>query len=100
MRVYVIKTFRRFQRKEHISDAALREAVDRAEEGLADADLGGGLIKQRIAREGQGAAAAIGRSSLIELESVPCFFTASPRTSARISIAANWHVGGLWGGLS
>jgi hypothetical protein len=54
MRVYVIKTFRRFQRKEHISDAALREAVDRAEEGLADADLGGGLIKQRIAREGQG----------------------------------------------
>ena len=54
MEVYVTKTFRRFQRKEGISDAALVAAVDRAEEGLIDADLGGGLIKQRIARPGQG----------------------------------------------
>lgn len=29
-------------------------AVQRAERGLVDADLGGGVIKQRIAREGQG----------------------------------------------
>jgi hypothetical protein len=28
--------------------------VDRAENGLIDADLGGGVIKQRIARRGQG----------------------------------------------
>jgi hypothetical protein len=32
----------------------LLEAVDRAERGLVDADLGGGLIKQRVARSGQG----------------------------------------------
>jgi hypothetical protein len=54
MEVYVTKTFRRFQRKEGISDAALVAAVDRADAGLIDADLGGGLIKQRIARPGQG----------------------------------------------
>ena len=30
------------------------EAVQRAERGLIDADLGGGVIKQRIARKGQG----------------------------------------------
>ena len=30
------------------------EAVARAEEGLIDADLGGGVIKQRIARPGHG----------------------------------------------
>ena len=30
------------------------EAVRRAEKGLVDADLGGGVIKQRIARPGQG----------------------------------------------
>lgn len=30
------------------------EAVARAERGLIDADLGGGLIKQRIARQGKG----------------------------------------------
>jgi hypothetical protein len=32
----------------------LREAIERAERGTIDADLGGGLIKQRVAREGRG----------------------------------------------
>jgi len=32
----------------------LREAVQRAESGLVDADLGGHVIKQRVARAGQG----------------------------------------------
>src|SRR5437660_12214531 len=32
----------------------LREAVARAEQGGIDADLGGGVIKQRIARPGHG----------------------------------------------
>ena len=34
--------------------AMLAEAVTRADEGSLDADLGGGLIKQRIARAGGG----------------------------------------------
>jgi hypothetical protein len=37
-----------------ISDSRLREAIERAQSGLVDADLGGHLIKQRVAREGQG----------------------------------------------
>jgi hypothetical protein len=44
----------RFVRRERIADASLREAVERAECGTIDADLGGGLIKQRVARQGQG----------------------------------------------
>lgn len=32
----------------------MREAAERADNGLIDADLGGGVIKQRIARKGQG----------------------------------------------
>jgi hypothetical protein len=32
----------------------LVEAVSRAERGLVDADLGGHLIKQRVARKGEG----------------------------------------------
>jgi hypothetical protein len=44
----------RFIRRERIADANLREAIHRAERGLIDADLGGGLIKQRVARPGQG----------------------------------------------
>lgn len=54
MRVYKIKGFARFQRRERITDKSLAEAVLGAERGLIDADLGGGLIKQRIARPGQG----------------------------------------------
>jgi hypothetical protein len=45
--------FGRFARKEKISAKSLWEAVDRAEKGLVDADLGGGVIKQRIARPGE-----------------------------------------------
>jgi hypothetical protein len=54
MKVYKIKGFARFQRRERIADTALVEAISAAERGLVDADLGGGLIKQRIARPGQG----------------------------------------------
>lgn len=44
----------RFARSERIADGALRESVERAEKGLIDADLGGGVIKQRVARPGEG----------------------------------------------
>jgi hypothetical protein len=54
MRVYKVKGFARFQRRERIADRALVEALLAAERGLVDADLGGGLIKQRVARPGQG----------------------------------------------
>jgi hypothetical protein len=54
VRIFKTKLFARFARRERIADASLREAVDRIARGLVDADLGGGLIKQRIARAGQG----------------------------------------------
>lgn len=54
MRVYVTRVFARFARSERIADERLLEAVDRAEIGLIDAALGGGLIKQRVARVGHG----------------------------------------------
>ena len=54
MRVFRNKWFDRYVRKERISDAALCGAVSRASQGMIDADLGGGVIKQRIAREGEG----------------------------------------------
>lgn len=53
MRLFKTKSFIRFARRERISDASLREAVQRAERGLVDAELGG-VIKQRVARPGQG----------------------------------------------
>jgi len=46
--------FQRFAQREGISDSVLKRTVELAESGLVDADLGGGVIKQRIARSGQG----------------------------------------------
>ena len=54
MRVFKTRWFTRFARGERITDGSLSEAVARAGRGLIDADLGGGVIKQRVARPGQG----------------------------------------------
>jgi len=48
------KIFARFAHQNGIEDRHLCDAVRRAERGLIDADLGGGVIKQRIARPGKG----------------------------------------------
>jgi hypothetical protein len=54
MQVFKTRWLARFARHERIPDRSLLEAIARAERGLVDADLGDGLIKQRVARRGQG----------------------------------------------
>ena len=54
MGVFKTRPFARFADQNDISDADLCDAVERAARGLIDADLGGGVIKQRIARRGEG----------------------------------------------
>jgi len=54
LRIFKNAWFVRFARRENIRDAVLVDAVARAARGDIDADLGGGVIKQRIARPGQG----------------------------------------------
>jgi hypothetical protein len=54
VQIFKTKTLARFTRRERIADESLCKAIDDAERGLVEADLGGGLIKQRVARAGQG----------------------------------------------
>lgn len=54
MRLFKNAWFERFARIQNITDALLQAAVAQAERGLIDADLGGGVIKLRLARDGQG----------------------------------------------
>jgi len=54
VQAFKTKWLARFARHEGITDKSLGEAIERAERGLIDADLGSGLIKQRVARPGQG----------------------------------------------
>lgn len=53
-RIYKNRWFAKFATREGISDATLVAAIEQANRGMLDADLGGGLIKQRVAREGGG----------------------------------------------
>jgi hypothetical protein len=54
VRIFKVKDFARFTKRERIADASLCKAIAQAERGLVHADLGGGLIKLRVARPGQG----------------------------------------------
>lgn len=53
-RLFLTKAFARFARHEAIEAETLRDAIRRADRGQVDADLGGGLIKQRVARPNAG----------------------------------------------
>jgi len=52
--VYKTKWFARFARKARIDDQALWKAAAAANSGVVDADLGSGIVKQRVARQGEG----------------------------------------------
>jgi hypothetical protein len=54
LRIFKKTWYQRFSRRENITDEILKDAIARAEKGTIDADLGGNIIKQRIARVGQG----------------------------------------------
>jgi hypothetical protein len=54
VRVFKNTWFTRFADKEGITDSELKEMVNYLEAGQADADLGGGVYKVRIARSGEG----------------------------------------------
>ena len=54
LRVFKSAWFHKFAKKEKISDATLCETVKLTKQGQIDADLGSGLLKQRVARSGGG----------------------------------------------
>lgn len=53
-RVFKTRHFARWMRKTDLSDAALCQAVSEMENGLIDADLGGGVLKKRVALPSRG----------------------------------------------
>jgi hypothetical protein len=85
MRIFKTKPFARFAKQERISDEELCDAVRRAEAGLIDAELGGGVIKQRIAREGQGRSGGF-RSIVLFRRGVRAFFVYGFAKSRRDNI--------------
>lgn len=54
MRVFKNRIFQRWAEKEGLDDVRLRMAVAEIERGLIDAELGGHVIKKRVAINGKG----------------------------------------------
>lgn len=54
MRIFKNKAFHKWAAKEGLGDEALRTAVDEMERGLIDAELGGHVVKKRVAVGGRG----------------------------------------------
>ena len=54
MHIYKTHWFDNWARKQDLSTQALCQAVQEMKAGLYEADLGGGLLKKRIAKQGQG----------------------------------------------
>ena len=53
-RVFKTRHFARWMRKSALTDEALCAAIDEMRQGLIDADLGGGIVKKRVALPGRG----------------------------------------------
>jgi hypothetical protein len=54
MRSFKTKGLARFAKRERLPDTVLCRAAEAMERGLIDADRGGGVVKQRMARSGEG----------------------------------------------
>jgi hypothetical protein len=86
LRIFKNTWFHRFARREKIADKSLQEAVDRADKGLVDGDLGSGVIKQRIARPGRGRSGGY-RTIIIFKQGQRAFFVYGYAKSNRDNIA-------------
>ena len=54
MQIYQTSWFNHWAKKQDLSNQALCQAVQEMQQGLYEADLGSGLFKKRIAKQGQG----------------------------------------------
>ena len=89
MQTFKTKAFARFADREELEDAALCEAVRRAGERLTDADLGGDVIKQRIARKGGGRSGGFRTIVLFRRGRWLSSFTGSPSATGKTCDGTN-----------
>jgi hypothetical protein len=85
MSIYKTRLFGRWARGQRLSDSMLCQAVREIREGLYEADLGGSLLKKRIARPGQGKSGGF-RTIVATREGDRCFFLYGFAKSERTSM--------------
>ena len=78
-------------RKTELSNDALRQAVQEMSNGLIDADLGGHVLKKRIALPGRGKRGST-RTLVATNRDDKCFFVFGfKKVSAQMSRQTNWQ---------
>lgn len=88
MRIYKTRLFSKWAVKEGLADAALRSAVDEIERGLIDADLGGHVLKKRVAIGGKGKSGGV-RTLLAYRFGDKAFFVYGFAKSVRANISVD-----------
>jgi hypothetical protein len=73
VRVFKSRVFAQFSRKNRIADADLCTAIEDMLAGTVDADLGGGVFKQRLRRKGQGKSGGFRSIILLRRQSISMF---------------------------
>lgn len=86
-RVFKTRPFARWLRKTDLDDAALCRAVAEMARGLIDADLGGGVLKKRVALPGRGKSGGA-RTLVATNRGDRWFFVFGFEKSARASVSA------------
>ena len=87
MTVYATKAFSRFAGKADLEDADLREAAVAVMAGRFDADLGGDVFKQRVARKGGGKSGGF-RTILLFRIGGHCFFAHGFAKNEKANVSA------------
>ena len=87
MRIFKNKLFSKWAEKEGIGDSVLRTAVDEMERGLIDADLGGHVVKKRVAIGDRGKSSGV-RTLLAYRIGTKAFFVYGFAKNARANISA------------
>lgn len=88
MRVFKNKAFSKWASKEGLGDKTLLAAVDEIVRGLIDADLGGHVIKKRVALPGRGKSGGV-RTLLAYNIGNKAFFVYGFAKNARANISAD-----------
>jgi len=87
MRIIKNKVFHKWAAKEGLSDAAILAAVNEMERGLIDAELGGHVVKKRIAVDGRGKSSGL-RTILAYKVASKVFFVYGFAKNTRANISA------------
>jgi hypothetical protein len=88
MRAFKNKAFCKWAAKEGLSDVILLAAVEEMKQGLIDADLGGHVVKKRVALAGRGKSGGV-RTLLVYKVGSKAFFVYGFAKNARANISAD-----------